>query len=357
MRYRTATIQALKSLGTSGTTLFDIDITDPISALFLYCELTLSTGARLAPNPEAFTKIELIDGSDVLLNLSGTEMDALHFFERGKVCMDYCDNRISTTAFPNLMLLFGRKLWDTELAFVPTKFRNPQLRITHDCAKVQANATPLKVEILAECFDERAVSPSGFLMNREFKSFTPVTGTYEYTDLDTDKIIRKLIVQVKKPGSGIGLSLAELRLSEDNDKKIPFDILMDDLVTLNAFQFGEVSQYVGGYSDVDLPYWGAPGYSGRAAIVLQNTAEVFVVNPYDCGKLGVSSSTTTNITEGIWKGLAPYQCLVYPFGEQMDMADWYDASRLGNLKLRLKGGSAVPSGALTNIILQQLRKY
>jgi hypothetical protein len=213
------------------------------------------------------------------------------------------------------------------------------------------------VEIIAECFDEKAVSPVGFLQNKEFYTFTPVTGGYEYVDIDRDKVIRKLMVQVKKPGSGIGLSLAELRLSEDSDKKVPFDILMDDLVTLNAFQFGEVSQYVGGSGDSSYPYFGAPGYSGRAAINLQDVAESFLVNPYDCGKLNIGSTTTTNITEGIWKGLAPYQCIVYPFGEQMDIGDWYDPAKLGSLKLRLKGGSAVPSGAKTNVILQQLRRY
>lgn len=357
MRYRTATVQALKALGASGTTLFDIDITDPISALMFYCVLTVGTGSRIAPPPEVFSKVELIDGSDILLSLSGTELDAVHFFERGKVCVDYADNQISKSDTFNLMALFGRKLWDTELAFDPKKFKNPQIRLTHACTTAQALATALSVEILAECFDEKAISPVGFLSNREFKTFTPVTDTYEYTDLDKDRVIRKLIVQCKSYSDWLGSMLAELRLSEDNDKKVPFDILLDDLVTLNAWQFGEVVQYLGGVGDNTLYFFGAPGYSARVVANVVTTLEYIALSANEGCRCSFHSTTTTSEVQGKWSGLAPYQCVVYPFGEQMDMADWYDPTRLGNLKLRLKGGSAVPAGAKTTIILQQLRKY
>lgn len=358
MNYRTATLQATKALGQSATTLIDINLVDPISALMFNCSLTLLTGSRIAPAPEIFSKIELIDGSDVLLSLSGTELDALHFFERGKVSVDFVENNISTTNYFNLMVLFGRKLWDTELAFDPKKFTNPQLRITHDCTLAQTLASALSVEIWAECFDEKTISPSGFLMNKELYSFTPVTTSYEYIDLPIDYPYRKLMVQAKSWSNPLEYMLGELKLSEDNDKKVPFDIYAHDLVTLNAYQFGEIAQYLKGVGNSTYYFFGAPGYSARVVGNVITTLEYIALSANEGCRAAFHTTTATSEVQGKWTGLAPYQCVVYPFGDQMDIADWYNVKgKVGSLQLRLKGGSAVPSPATTSVVLQQLRSY
>ena len=357
MKYRIASMVARESIGASGSKIKDITLTDPISAILFRMSTTYGTGARLKPAVDAITKLEVVDGSEVLMSLSGSEMDALHFCETGKLTLDYTDNRPSRTCYFNLRVLFGRHIWDPLLALDPKRFRNPQLKITYDATKVQAAATDMTWEVYGEVFDEKAITPIGFLRNHEMRSYTPVTAAYEDTDLPTDLIIRKLMVQAQGYANALATVIDTIKLSEDNDKRIPLDMDCHDLATLNGEWFGEISQYIGGVGDSAYPFYGVPGYSPRPAAIPVTVKESIAIIYNEGCQLKLETTTTTTEVQGIWKGLLPYMTLAVPFGNQEDINDWYDVTRLGSLILRIKGGTAVPSGAAMNIVLQQLRKY
>jgi len=57
------------------------------------------------------------------------------------------------------------------------------------------------------------------------------------------------------------------------------------------------------------------------------------------------------------RGKNPHGCICIPFGEQDVIEDWYDVTKLGSLKLRIKGGPDAAAGDANNIITQQLRRY
>ena len=357
MKYRIASMVARESIGASGSKTKDIMLTDPISALLFRMSTTYGTGARLKPAVDAITKLEVVDGSEVLMALSGSEMDTLHFLETGKLTLDYTDNRPSRTCYFNVRVLFGRRLWDPLLALDPKKFKNPQIKITYDATKVQAAATDMTWEVYAEVFDEKAITPTGFLRNQEMRSYTPVTAAYEDTELPTDLIIRKLMIQAQGYGNALATVIDTIKLSEDNDKKIPLDMDCHDLATLNGEWFGEISQYIGGVGDTTYPFFGAPGYSPRPTGLPVGTLEDVYIHYNEGCKLQLRATTVTTEVQGIWKGILPYMTLGVPFGDQEDINDWYDVTKLRSLVLRIKGGTAVPSGAAMNVVLQQLRKY
>ena len=134
MRYRQATILAQESATTAATKTIDITLKDVISRLQIKFNATNNGHVATDHPAKQISKIELVDGSDVLLSLSAQQIEALMFYEyiKGRNYeMEYrngCENRMV------LDILFGRYLWDPVLGLDPTKFSNPQLKITHDLA-------------------------------------------------------------------------------------------------------------------------------------------------------------------------------------------------------------------------------
>ncbi|GAI10935.1 unnamed protein product, partial [marine sediment metagenome] len=88
MNYRTATLLAREDLGASGVKVQDIRIRDPISSLLFKIEVSVKTAARLLHALEAISKIEIVDGSDVLLSISASQMNALFFYDTGQLACD-----------------------------------------------------------------------------------------------------------------------------------------------------------------------------------------------------------------------------------------------------------------------------
>ena len=89
MNYRYATILAEKSLSTKGTETIPINIQDPISRLEIGWHPTLNDNAMLAALAVGISKIELVDGSDVLHSLNGRANQALCIYDRRVPTMNH----------------------------------------------------------------------------------------------------------------------------------------------------------------------------------------------------------------------------------------------------------------------------
>jgi hypothetical protein len=359
MNYRTSVILATETLETTAATkVIDLNVQDPISALrFEAVWTSYSSAARLYPELDVFSKIELVDGSDVLFSLSGTELAAVHFYEGFPLIQCDTGNITSEAHSLNLQYDFGRFFRDPMLAFDPTKFRNPQLKLTYDPATPHASATSLTLEVTAELFDEKAISPIGFLRTTQLHSYSPGASTYEYIDLPTDLVIRKLYLQTREFGSAAATLLTDARLSEDNDKRVPFDITDTNWCNLCGQKWGLLFQNVWAYGNgASYPVFAAPCKYETIAMVNASAQNAIQCTTGTGGKFSFDTSTSTQIVTGILSGFLPYFVYCYPFGDDNDPADWYDVTRVGSLRLRVKSGSA-SSGATNNTILQQLRRY
>lgn len=357
MNYRTVTIMAEEALGASGTKLIPILIKDPITALFLPLSHTVGDGERIAPELDIIEKIELVDGSDVLMSLSGTEMAALHFYDGHPFIDCIACNMKSDTGYSHLRHYFGRFFRDPLLAFDPTKFRNPQLKITWDATNIEAAGTDLTLAILAECFDEKVISPVGFLQSREYHSYAPDDETHKYIDLPTDLVIRRLFLQTKMFGYSTVALLTNVKLSEDNDKRIPLDIRGVHLENKNAVEFGLCHQVI--WADTR----GAAAYIFTAPTrfmlpALMNTTDTSALRVIGVagGLLTITCDVVDDIAYGGISGVIPYLVYCIPFGDKVEIEDWYDVTKLGSLRLDIEAGTDVGE-AVFNTILQQLRRY
>lgn len=362
MRYRTTTLLARQAMpAIAGTQIIDIPITDIISAFRFHIEVLPDATKKLSHGLDVISKIEIVDGSDVLMELSAAQMEALHFYERGKL------GNITVQDFGAVRdefytaVYFGRWAFDNDLALDPSKFENPQLRITYNGAVYNAGvaAGGIHLSIFADIFDEFVPSPIGFLQHREFYRYTPVANAYHYINLPRDLCIRKIFLQGHQYTRAVNDAIAEARMDENNMKRIPFDMLFEDWLAWDRQEYGPVEHGMAASREggalplyTAISTWPIPIYHEvNAAPVLRTIG----VNGCQTILSDGGAETTTYI--GRMVGHLPHFTLCYPFGDQKDLADWYETKDIGTLRLRILNGATILAACTNRVILQQLRRY
>lgn len=362
MNYRLATLLARESHSSDTTKTIDIDVTDKISQMVVTYETVNGNQAAGDGHPAGcVTKIELVDGSEVLYSLSGKEAQVADYYHNQKEPANIVlyTNGMNCESIFNMN--FGRYLYDSELALDPTKFSNLQLKITIDINGGGSLSTSGYLTVFAHLFDEKVVSPVGFLMHKEIKNYTLVNSAHEYTDLPTDFPYRKLFVKAQRYGTGPEYQLDEVKLSEDVDKRIPINQTMFQILRTITSQCKPYREWIIGpgtttaqYFYCTPCYWPVFSVDFWRATVIATGLAAYVG---DGGRFQVVSGSAGPNWQALVEGWAPHAGIEIPFGLQQDMGDWFDPSGLGNLKLDLKAGSSVGTSQTCEIFLQQLRKY
>ena len=362
--YRTTSLLPAKDVGAAGTEVIDINVKQPISRINIYWQTKIVTvSVELAALMECITKIELVDGSDVLFSLTGEELFALNYYDRGQI-PDY-EASLTVADFTKVALSidFGRYLWDPKYALDPLKFRNLQLKITH--SEAAANTSVVLNELIVEAliFDEKAITPAGFFQSKEVFTYTPATSASEFIDLPTDHIIRKLLIQSDSTDKNPFEVLDQIKLSEDNDKRVVFDIDGEEFFRTWKFMFPRFEYKM----RLDLvvtakTVFGVPSYDGDMKIVYDETPfvtaqSIFAQAVFTNNKIALAASIDIKADTATIGGYLPLSVMCWPMGMQEDDTDWYDATRVGSLQLINKGASSVGSSPEAKIILQQLRRY
>jgi len=361
MNYRYATILAEKSLSTKGTETIPINIQDPISRLEIGRHPTLAYTAMLAALPVGISKIELVDGSDVLHSLNGRENQALCIYDRRVPTMNHGELGHNADLYATFGIDFGRFLYDPELAFDPKQFNNPQLKISHEAVLLSANTVTHGLEVFAHCFDERAVSPIGFLMSKEHKSYSlGAAAAYEYTDLPTDFPIRQLLVRPHLTQVGPKNIMDTIKLSEDNDKRIPIDCGLEAYIRRMKGEWSIIQEVFNDYRETNGIYYKyitpTDHMTAISGMGIGSSDATSWVEDYTKGGYVQWRAGGTQMMVAVAHGYLPHHTIQFPFGRQDQIDDWYDVTRVNSLRLRLLS-KAAGSGGDVGIILQQLRRY
>ena len=362
MKYRLTSIQDTLTLTDNQTDTYDINIKDPISRITLQLRGTNADSVPDGHPAKAISKLELVDGSDVLYSMSGEQAQATDFYDTGKVPLNVVSfvNANIWTCLINMN--FGRFLWDTMLALDPKKFKNLQLKVTHkvaDTAGSSSSSSTSTLAIYAHVFDEKAISPSGFLMNKEIKAYViGSSGSFEYTDMPTDFPYRRLMLQGLYIGQDLSTVINAFRLSEDNDKRIPYDVSVSNYMKIAAAEYGKWDEaVVCALTTGNVLHYTAVDYEytlGHLATV--DSDKTIQLNAYPLG--GGFNATAEAGTEAVFHigGYAPHGSIPIFVGQEQDIADAYDVTKVGSLVLRLKAGSH--GGTSTaRIGVQQYRTY
>lgn len=362
MNYRLTDIQSTLTLTDDRTDTYDINVKDVISRIVVHLRGTNADSVPDGHPAKGISKIELVDGSDVLFSLSGEQAQAVDFYDTGHVPLNVVSyvNANVWTAVINMN--FGRFLWDTELALDPKKFNNLQLKVTHkvaDTAGSSSNSSTSSLAIFAHVFDEKIVSPRGFLMNKEIKAYViGSNNSYEYTDMPTDYPYRRMMIQALEAGYDITSVIKEFKLSEDNDKRIPFLISVSSYLKIVTPEYGKWSEaVVCAVTTGNVAFYTAVDYEyslGHLETVNVNTTMQCTAYPLG-GRFYLEGEGATEgvVTIG---GYGPHGCVPFFCGQQDDIADWYDVRKIGSLRTRTKAGS-LGGTATAKIVVQQYRTY
>lgn len=357
MNYRHATILAESDLGSADTKTIDDFGVDPISRITIAFRPVGGSNSAVAHPAASISKIELVDGSDVLFSLTGYQVQALNIMRAKKPHPQVVHFFTGGTPQVPFHIDFGRDLWDEQLAFVPTNFKNPQLKITHDETAWDASCGSHGLSVHAHVFDQKMISPRGFLMYKEVKAYTPVNGANEYTNLPTDFPHRALFIQGFCSGGGMRAIVREVRLDEDNDKRVLIDGDVDLLRNyLDEFWGDAVDTIIATVAATSTTLYCTPHNHCTVVGMVDQADKAFGGKDLSGGKFWVEAEASGlgNITV---RGKNPHGVMGIPFGRQDVIEDWFDVSKVGKLRLRIIGGPNSSASYTNRIICEQLRSY
>ena len=355
MNYRIASILAPEAANSAATKTLDINLADPVSRIIIQIK-GLNDGTTLTAHPaKMVSKIELVDGSDVLFSLSGVECQALNYYDKGKMpfnVVNYCNDVYAIATYE---LNFGRYLFDPVLALDPKKFINPQLKITHDVSKGGTAPDAGLLSVFADIFDEKEVTPTGFLMNKEQYSYTLSASAKEHIDLATDYPYRKMLLQSMSTSLQPWEQFNKIRLDQDSGRRV----IINDEKTSNLLKltgiwpiFQETIEAPTKNGTQTIPC--AASYERVAVLTgMAADADAYLTQTYG-GSIKVADSAAA-VIDMIVSGFCPHSAFCLPFGIQTDPADWFDVSKIGSLRLSITAGGS--ASGTCEVVTQQVRSY
>jgi hypothetical protein len=345
---------------TAGTVNIPLNLVDPVSMLLIEYKETRGQVISQEHVAACITNISLVDGSDVLTSMTGKEAIAMAHYDDNVSPYSFMSNSPPIQELLGIPINFGRWLGDPMLALDPKQFKNPTLQITHSYRLADASATAAeKLRVIAAVFDDKTVSPSGFLMSKELAVPSWVASASKSTiPLPCDYPFRKLLLRGYLANYMPYQVINHIKLSENNDKKVPMDLDMsvwEKLMMAEFHAYSETGILQANTSATNLVFV-TPSYDlalagvENGAILGQGATPDPLSNPfYFWGADGVEYNVRI-------AGHEPHSCVPIPFGNQQDPTDWYDVTKLSALNLILTGGAA-GSTSVVSVVGQQLRSY
>jgi hypothetical protein len=356
MNYRLSTLLAAEAANTAGTKTIDINLAKPISRITVQMKGTNSTNVPVAHPAKMISKIEVVDGSSVLFGLSGIQCQALNFFESGRLPINLMNYITGVQCAATFEINFGRYLWDEVLAFDPSKFNNPQLKITHNLALGGSTPTSAELSVFAHVFDQKEAKPTGFLLSKEQYSYTLAASAKENIDLATDMPYRFLMLQSLTAAKQPWENFNKLKLSEDNDQHV----IIADEKTSDLFKLWHdhpriLEQILAADLDAAPTIYCTPGYLIAVAALGLGAADTALFTAQGYGGAFAATGTNGASAQMNVTGISPHNALAIPMGQKDLITDFYDVSKIGDLRLTVTAGSG--ASGTCEICSQQMRTY
>lgn len=358
MNYRKADLYSQTDASTAKEETIDIDITDVISRIQIKYNSTNGSQTATAHPAKQISKVALVSGSEVLTQMSGQEIEALMFYETGHGRHYEIEYRNGSENRSIYDIYFGRKLYDTELAFDPTKFTNPQLKITHNRASGGSAPSASTLEVWADVFDEKKISPSGFIMNKEHHSYAPSASAWERIELPADYPIRKLYFMGTVADKWWDNIFDKFKIQEDNSKRVPLELDAYDVMQLNISKYGMYTEgFAATTAGVSNYSWYVTPHEVANALLagIGGGTNPYINSETVGGYLDIGTSAVIAF-RGLLAGPLPHGVIPFETGDPSVIDDWWNLANRGTCKFEVKAGSS-PGTLTAYLVTQQYRKY
>lgn len=369
MKTRRVYIAQRENIPDAGTFVKPLDIDEPITALEIIFEAT--TGATSCVDHEIHddvSKIEVVDGSDVLHSVSMIEEQGLNCYEKGQFPWFEFSENPGVACYEGAHIHFGRTVGDEEVYLRPSDFRNAQLRITYALvisATVGFATGTGYITVIAHVLSEVAGTHKGFLMTKQHYAYTGGGAAHEYIDMPTDYPYRLVMVKALRTLYGFEDQVDMLKLHADREKFVRLNISGNDLFYINYLDFPKFVQkkhlWIAddgtALLDIYIPRdWGILTLADDHIPVIEGiNNEQVSVGLYNMAAPATPALQTTeqDIAYSV-TGSQPHSCCLISMGDLFQIEDWWDVTRHKVITFDILGHAA-GTGA-NSVVIQQLRK-
>ncbi len=373
-KYRDVYIEKEKVLADSGTVVIDLSVVDPISEIHVAIgNKNGATSNKNNPISRNISKIEIVDGANVIYSLSGMLAQAMSYYQRGVMPSMQRQGGPSENQEDHYVIRFGRYLWDKMFALVPSAFRNLQLKITYDFATVTAiGATGFltgqgNLSIICRLMEGADIAPVGYMMAKNHYNWTTAASGDERVVLPTDHDYVLMLLRAWEANTKLYSTIDNLKLSIDQDKDIPFDISSWDALKRMENDLGlfTLEQRIFAGSEENIQSWMGSGETvvctpeGQDAVGATAGA-VPTVYGVDSGHFNLKlfgndgQAKADGIVQVVARGQALNHCIALPFGNPVDPDSWLSVKEIGDIKAVITQGNA---GASADLVLLQAKTY
>jgi len=366
MLLRRYQVESKVDIGTSGTKTYNLDFSEPIESLTLRLDGTNSTTSnKVAPQERLISKIEIVDGGQVLWDCRGDVALSVFAQLAGALPHGYRTEAANDSPYQTIVIPFGRFPYDELYAFNPIAHKNPQLKVTFDEAEINAaGATGLVSDSLTlsllVTLQSGGPAPIGFLAMREIEAFTSVASGDTKVQLPSDKNIRLMAVRAYEAGIDLRSTISNYRLSIDGGKSEPFDLNTDQMINLmtEVIKPIEVSNLVVfDTADTKETFVGLDLVGGIVSVSSGCMASVDTFWParatlYHVTHAGAAVSPGNAFMRVL--GWCMHNVILYPFGSLDKPEQWLNPDGIRNLDLYLTNGNA---GGAVSVALQSVYRY
>jgi len=359
MNYRKYELLPALDITTPTTKTLDLKGLDPISRIIIQTSQTQSATEAFSEHPaKIIQKIEVVDGSTPIFSASGIATQAQDFYRQHGLIQNQWYDKDSHISRCNFRINFGRFLFDPVLGFDPGRFKNPQLKITHD-KTAGGTATPtaqtLRVEL--DTWDEKMPSLTGMLQFTEIFSKLLVVDVNEPINLPLDQTIKSIMLQALIVGCNPADTFKEVKLDENQGKRIVFhDSLYDMLPNLPTFLPYEEMLYLYSGAGIVANRFCTSSFMNQIAGMTSGSNNLTYLTLNDGGRVQLGGAVNKKFY-ALARGYCPHGAVSFPFGDPKDIADWYQVTHLDKLTLNTLCGGWLGTAGTQQVLVESLRSY
>jgi len=366
MKNREVYLSEDEALVAAATRIWNLDFSNPIVALDIEVKgVFFADGMTYNPlMSRCVTKIEVVDGSDVLFSMDMREAQALQYYSKNglpEIVMNCQEDGINRS---HVKIHFGRDDSDNEWMLDPAKFVNPQLKITYALPITVAGGWKdgnQTISVKGLICENPVTAPVGFLMGKEIYEWASAAGD-ETIDMPRDYLYRLMILRCYDTNYGLHTQMSKIKMSCDIDRFVPFNIDGRDLRLKEVEEYGTGLFHCKTECDgAALCYCWNPWGNVRMGSVGSPTAtNAPVIIGFSPRRINVRNASGAEIgdneeIETLAHGMNLNDCCPYSFGNLRDAQEFLDPTPYKSVRLIVtQGGTA---DLLQGIVLQQVRIY
>lgn len=366
MNRRKTYVENRRVLADSGEITVPLGVRDPVTAIMLEFRATNGvSGNKAVTMADVVSSVEIIDGSRVLVSLTGHQLFALTAYHLGHIPYELITEVPGNTQNLYGVVQFGRWLGDKVYALDPARFTNLQIRLKWNLAAVRAVGDTgfvtgsLTFTAIADVM-EGAPQPQACLTAKQHYSYTSSASGTAYIDLPIDQRIKAVYLRSYSASGGGWYGVANVKVTADQDKFILIDERKSDLqrlITVSNRPFIYKHFYFAKDGDTLYPVL---KQDESVSLTPESGDNVAAYLNYGIGNgaldltVGGSAQNSDVDINGEVQGWMPYGVGCIDLGEYDDPDTWFDPTAYNKVQVQIVQDAA---SAEASLVIEQEMIY